>query len=959
MRLIPVYLSLTTACLVLTIGFSNCSKVGFDAAVTDSSSTTLSTKGGAVLINNGNLYTNDQNVTLSLLANSKEMLISNDQDCSTGNWETYGSFKQWTLSSQNAQAKVYAKFREKAGGQETDCVSDDIIHDNIAPVIDIAKDISGFSNKANVAFEFSATDNLSGIDAVDCSTDATWTTGCNSAVKMHTFTEGGHFIRLSARDKAGNVSVPRQSSILVDLTAPTVIFNQTPPSATSDPTGLFAFVGTDALSGVDKYECKSSVSAAWATCASPSSTAFPDGQNSFSVRVYDRAGNLSPEISYSWLIDHSVPSVRIISGPAPVTNLNTATFTFDGKDGLGAALTRFECSRDGAAYASCTSPTTYAGLTEGTHTFAVRGYNAVGTVSAPANYNWMIDTTKPTVTITQTPTNPTNSSTGTFVFTAQDSGSGIKETQCMLDGSGYTSCTSPKSYLNLMEGNHTFTVRAIDNAGNVGDPASYTYRIDLTKPEVTIVSGPAAQVKDMNATLVFTATDGAGQIASIECQIDAEQNFTPCSSPKTYQGLSEGTHIFRVRATDTVGLVSDVKTHTWLIDTLPPAINFGQTPPASLSTNTPSSIQYTVVDAGVGVDTVMCGFNNVLAACPASDQKTYPTFAVGDYTFKIVATDRLGNTATQTIAFTVTLKTQAISQNVAVQSNNKVDVLVVIDNSGSMREEQTNMAARFGNFLDRLQGLDWQLAIVTTDVASNAALKDGRLVQIKNKTNYILTSAMDLATAKADFAATIQRPISEGSGNEQGIAATYRSIQRSQDPANAVNTPNVQFFRSGAALSVLVVTDADETNPSGTQTQNMPQSLINLVNSSFPGKRFKYNSIIVKPGDTACATQPNNEGPGYSYDALSKLTGGVIGTVCSQDYSAQLTEIASATVDLISSVDLTCAPLDTTGDGIPDVQIITADGSIPPTYTVSGLKLNLSRVLPAGANQVKYTCVAP
>lgn len=958
MRLMPVYLSLTVACLVLTIGFSNCSKVGFDKAVIDTSSTTLATKGGAIVINNGNQYTNDDDVTLALVANSaEEMLVSDSADCSTGTWEKYASFKQWQLKGLNGSAKVYAKFREKAGGQETDCVSDDIIHDDIPPVIDIQRDIAGFSKTANVPFEFTATDAGSGIDAIDCQADASWTTGCNTAVKIHNLTEGGHFIRISARDRAGNVSLPRQSSLLVDLTPPTVVFNQTPPAKTADPVGVFAFLATDTLSGVEKYECRTGLSA-WAACVSPTSASYPDGNNSYFVRAYDRAGNVSPEITYAWLVDKSVPSVRIVSGPTPVNNQTTATFTFDGRDGLGAALTVFECAIDGGAYTSCTSPKAYNGLTEGNHTFAVRGYNAVGTASAPATYTWMIDLTKPTVTLVSTPTNPSGSSTGTFVFTAQDLGSGVKETQCQIDGQGYALCSSPQTYLNLTEGNHTFSVRAVDNAGNVGDAVSYTYRIDLTKPTVTIVSGPAAQVKDMNAALVFTADDGVGQVDRIECQLDAEPNYSTCTSPKNYMGLAEGAHIFRVRAIDTVGLVSDVKTHAWFVDTLPPAINFGQTPPAVFQTGTATSIQYTVVDAGVGVETVVCGLNGVLAACPATDLKNYPTFAAGTHKFTVTATDKLGNAATQEITFTVSQRTQAQVQNVNVSTNNKVDVLVVIDNSGSMSEEQANMAARFGGFLDKLAGLDWQVGIVTTDVSSNANLKDGRLVQIKNKTNYILTSAMDLAVAKTDFAATIQRPSSEGSGNEQGIAATYRAIQRSTSTL-AVNLPNNQLFRAGAALSVLVVTDADETNPNGTQTQNKPQELVNLINSTYPGKRFKFSSIIVKPGDSACKNQSNNEGYGYAYEALSTLTGGIVGTVCSQDYANQLAQVADATVDLINSVDLTCAPVDTTGDGVADVQITTADGSTPPNFTITGLKLNLSRALPAGNNTIRYTCIVP
>ena len=46
---------------------------------------------------------------------------------------------------------------------------------------------------------------------------------------------------------------------------------------------------------------------------------------------------------------------------------------------------------------------------------------------------------------------------------------GIDSTECNIDGQGFTSCTSPVVYNRLGRGTHQVTVRAIDEAGNIGE----------------------------------------------------------------------------------------------------------------------------------------------------------------------------------------------------------------------------------------------------------------------------------------------------------------------------------------------------------------------------------------------------------------------------------------------------------------------------------------------------------
>lgn len=70
-----------------------------------------------------------------------------------------------------------------------------------------------------------------------------------------------------------------------------------------------------------------------------------------------------------------------------------------------------------------------------------------------------------------------------------------------------------------------------------------------TLPETTIDSGPSGTTSSTAATFTFSSSVAGSTFA---CSLDSEP-FTTCSSPRSYSGLSEGSHGFRVQATDPSG----------------------------------------------------------------------------------------------------------------------------------------------------------------------------------------------------------------------------------------------------------------------------------------------------------------------------------------------------------------------------------------------------------------------
>ena len=121
-----------------------------------------------------------------------------------------------------------------------------------------------------------------------------------------------------------------------------------------------------------------------------------------------------------------------------------------------------------------------------------------------------LDLTEPDTTITAQPANPSNNSNPSFSFSGTDTnGSGVASFQCQLDGGSWLPCTSGSTVGSLTEASHTFNVRAVDRDGNINSvPASYTWTVDLTRPNVTINQSGGqtdpASGSPINFTVVFS-----------------------------------------------------------------------------------------------------------------------------------------------------------------------------------------------------------------------------------------------------------------------------------------------------------------------------------------------------------------------------------------------------------------------------------------------------------------------
>lgn len=162
-----------------------------------------------------------------------------------------------------------------------------------------------------------------------------------------------------------------------------------------------------------------------------------------------------------------------LSAPSGLVASSAADFSFSSND----PAATFECSLDGIAWASCSSPQSYLGFGEGAHVFYVRAVSTSGKRDkSPAVATWIVDTSPPSTQLLSAPTEDLVINVATFTFDSR----GEKNPRfiCSLDSAPATPCSSPWVISGLSSGFHTFSVAAKDEAGNVDTRGAFvTFRV--------------------------------------------------------------------------------------------------------------------------------------------------------------------------------------------------------------------------------------------------------------------------------------------------------------------------------------------------------------------------------------------------------------------------------------------------------------------------------------------------
>ncbi|WP_420810052.1 adventurous gliding motility protein AgmC [Corallococcus macrosporus] len=455
---------------------------------------------------------------------------------------------------------------------------------------------------------------------------------------------GAHTVNAYALLQGVSSGVSNTNTFIVtsDTTPPDTTIVAAPPSVTGSSSATFDFTSNESPVA---YQC-SLDGGPFVACTAPRTyTGLSEGTHTFEVRAVDAAGNIDPTpATYSWTVDTTPPDTTIVSGPPATSTSASATFDFSSNE----SPVTYQCSLDGAPFTACTDPQTFPALPDGDHTLAVRAVDAAGNADpSPATYAWTVDATAPDTTIVSGPPAVTNATTATFDFSSNES---PVTYECSLDGAPFVACTDPQGFTALSQGSHTLSVRAVDAVGNMDPtPATYSWTVDTTPPDTTIVSGPSGTTTSRGATFDFASDESP---VTYECSLDGGP-FVPCTDPQPYTGLGDGEHTLAVYAVDAAGNVDPTPAvRTWTVDATAPETTIVSGPPAVTNATT-ATFDFSSNESPV---TYECSLNGApFTAC--TDPQPFTALPEGEQTLAVRAVDAVGNVdpTPATYAWTVDL----------------------------------------------------------------------------------------------------------------------------------------------------------------------------------------------------------------------------------------------------------------------------------------------------------------
>lgn len=259
------------------------------------------------------------------------------------------------------------------------------------------------------------------------------------------------------------------------------------------------------------------------------------------------------------------------------------------------------------------------------------------------------------------------------------------------------------------------------------------------------------------------------------------------------------------------------------------------------------------------------------------------------------------------------------SEGSGVQTfNPAVDILFVIDDSGSMMSHQDNLRNNLNLFTAGLVSnkfVDYHIGVITTSENYQSYSQKGGGALVGRSIKYVDRTTVDGIRVLQDAIMVG----TDGSPTEM----VFDPLKKALTEPN-LSQSNIGFYRSNAFLAVIFITDAEDQSVE-LDAFKTHQFLLELKKGDS-SKLLTYGVIIPATDATGCARDGGNS-PERIEDFF-RLTGGSYYGLCDSDYGTRLSQIGSDLVQRIGrAVNLDRIPqLDT-------VRVMYGDQEILPSAT--------------------------
>ncbi len=478
-----------------------------------------------------------------------------------------------------------------------------------------------------------------------------------------------------AIDNAGNESLdsaPR--SVLVDHIAPPPPNDVAGPAVSNLPTMSWtntsdAGSGGSGVAGYNVYRNGVKIGTTVQPTYGDTAVSLDDSYN-YTVTSVDAAGNESgPSSVLTVLFDDTPPPQPLsLAGATPSQSKPQLTWQSGGPDSLS-GFAHYEVLRNGAVVDTTGGPpwSDTALAANGVYTYTVRAVDVAGNrsvASSPRTIVW--DTTPPGRVAGLVAPTPTPRPALTWDAPGDTGGSGVAGYRIYRDGSQVATSTGA-AYTDpdaIAEGTHTYTVAAIDAAGNLGEESDpFVLSVDFTLP-----SAPTALIGETptrRPELSWGGSIDSGFLPSGVAGYNVYRGavlagFTSATTFTDLALTAQGTYLYTVRAVDRAGNLSDPSNgRTIAFDTAAPPT------PANLTAPSPTASLPSLSWASGGADN-LAGFDHydILRDGTKIAESASPGFVdgflgqQGPHSYTVRAVDKAGNispvTATAVVVYDTT-----------------------------------------------------------------------------------------------------------------------------------------------------------------------------------------------------------------------------------------------------------------------------------------------------------------